>query len=373
VYRGVTEVGSYTEYVAQGAEPSNAVFVSIAKREGASAPVVASAVLAKVDHLIDTSPYATISYEIINNDGTLARNEIQGLMMNLIQSLVIVGVVLMLFLSPRAALVVMISIPLTMLIVFGAGYLAGQTVNRITLFALILSMGLLVDAAIVVVESTHTSLKQTSSHTQRVRRVVQSVNGVGVGLFLSMVTSVVVFMPMRYISGMMGPYMGPIAFFVPAALIVSFVIAVTLMPYLALALLPHGETPHPFGSRIEMGMQALTRRYEQLLARLLSKRVLQRRLLVGTFGVFLVTLLLPVLGLTHFQMLPKADRDQYYIHLDMQAGVDVVRTQAVARALTALALRDGDTESAQLFVAEAPVLDFNGMFKGAHLRSQVSG
>lgn len=369
LYRGTTEVAAYTRYALAGEAPEDAVLLAIAKRDGASAPVVAEEVQAALDRALAEPEYKGLSYEVVNNDGALAAREIRGLMINLVQSLLIVGAVLVLFLSPRAALVVMISIPLTMLIVFGAGYLAGQTVNRITLFALILSMGLLVDAAIVVIEAVHSSLKGATAEDTRVERVVRSVNSVGIGLFLSMVTSIVVFLPMRFITGMMGPYMGPIAFFVPAALLVSFLVAVTIMPYLALALLPHGEKPHPLGSWLERVMARVTAGYERMLVALLESRKRQRTLLLSVLVLLTGALVLPLVGLTHFQMLPKADRDQYYMHIDLHPGVDVVRTRTEAEALTARVLDDPDARAAQLFVATPPVLDFNGMFKGAHLRS----
>jgi len=370
IYRGTEEVESYVLHQAHGGAIEDAVLMSFAKREGASAPVVTQAIREELDMLLKQERFADVSYVVVNDDGVMASAEITGLMKNLLTSILIVAAILVLFLSQRSALVVGLSIPFTMLIVFALGYLFGETINRITLFALILSLGLLVDAAIVVVEAVYARARTVQTLQERVHTVVDAVNSVGVGLFLSMLTSIVVFMPMNYITGMMGPYMGPISFFVPAALVVSFLVAVTVMPYLALVLIRHEQTP---GLAARIGswlMSAVSSRYEKTLTWLRATRRNQRTVLVGAGVLFVVALLIPVAEMVHFQMLPKADRDQYFIQLDMPAGTDVVRTRMAAEQLAALAQQDSQVRSVQLFVAEPQVLDFNGMFKGAHLRTQ---
>lgn len=369
IYEGTKEVSSYVRARYPDGMPEDAILLSVSKRGTASAPSVSQDVLEALRTTLADSAHTGVSFEVINDDGAMASAEIGGLMVNLIQSIVIVGAVLMLFLSPRSAVVVGLSIPLTMLIVFGLGYLEGQTVNRITLFALILSLGLLVDAAIVVVEAIHTATKHALSQQARVRAVVRAVNGIGIGLFLSMLTSVVVFMPMLFITGMMGPYMGPIAFFVPAALLVSFLIAVTVMPYFALTFMRSDEKTTAASRFFNNLIGTITRRYSDLLRSIIGSRAIQRRVLVSAGIAFLLALTLPVAQFVHFQMLPKADRDQYFIHIDMPAGTDVVATRIVAEEVARIALADEYARSVQLFVADSQVLDFNGMFKGAHLRT----
>ncbi len=160
VYEGAIPDRSYTWYSSKTVSPTEVVILSVAKREGSSAPAVTSAVKNEIDTKLKEVDFKDLSYEIVSDDGVVATNEIRGLTMNLISSILIVGAVLFLFLSTRAALVVLITVPLTFLSVLGIGLLAGESMNRITLFALILSLGLLVDSAIVVVDNIYDHLKR---------------------------------------------------------------------------------------------------------------------------------------------------------------------------------------------------------------------
>jgi multidrug efflux pump subunit AcrB len=310
---------------------------------------------------------------VVADDGSKATTEVYGLTTNLLTSIAIVAVVLMLFLSTQAALIVLISIPTTLLIVLSLGWLFDETINRITLFALILSLGLLVDSAIVVVENIYAHVKrwhQNGAVGSKTRVVTQAVNEIGVGLLLSAVTSIIVFLPMGYITGMMGPYMGPIAFFVPAALLVSFLVAIVITPFLASYVIT-GENKR---LRISVWFTALleriTVRYTELLRRILSSRRKQRWLLRGALATFLLTLLLPIMGLVHFQMLPKADHDQIYVYIDAPTANNIEQTRQLTMEVVALLRTNPYITNTQSFIAEPPVIDFNGMFKGASGRDE---
>jgi multidrug efflux pump subunit AcrB len=172
----------------------------------------------------------------VRNEGQVAREATTTLTTNLAAAIVIVAVILLLFLGWKSALIVLISIPLTLAAVFGVGNFADQTINRITLFALILSLGILVDAAIVVVENIFRLFKENPME-KKVPLIARAVDEVGAGLVLSTTTVTLAFIPMAFVTGMMGPYMGPIPFFVPAALVVSLIIAFTINPYLSSILL----------------------------------------------------------------------------------------------------------------------------------------
>ena len=370
VYEGAGSDRSYV-YFDAGAGRGEVVMVSVAKVEGASAPVVTKAFLATLDATLAKSEYADLSYQVVGNDGQTAEAEIYGLTQNLVTSIAIVAVVLLLFLSTRAALVVLIAIPVTLLVVFGLGLLFGQTINRITLFALILSLGLLVDSAIVAVENIYTHLRRwrhDPSVATKERVVAVAIDEIGVGLLLSTLTSVIVFLPMNYITGMMGPYMGPIAFFVPAALIVSFLVAIVVTPFIASHVLHVEDRQSKVSVWFGVLMQRITNCYTKFLKQVLESRTLQNKLLLGALGVFMISLILPLTGLVHFQMLPRADRDQFYVYLDLPVGTDIEVTNHVANELATVLLGDDEVQHVQEFVGTAPVLDFNGMFKGANGR-----
>jgi multidrug efflux pump subunit AcrB len=174
---------------------------------------------------------------------------------------------------------------------------------------------------------------------------------------------------MGFITGMMGPYMGPISFFVPAALVVSLWVAVVVTPFIASHMLGGPDTQHPVGMWFGKGMEYVTEKYHVLLSAILYKRALQKKLLRGALLLFVVSLLLPAGALVHFQMLPKADRDQFYVYIDLPVDTNTETTKAFSDTVTELILGDADVLSVQEYVARAPIVDFNGMFKGAQQRS----
>ncbi len=372
VYDGALPSRSYTFYETKENEPKEVVMLSVSKVEGSSAPVVTKKVKNKINEILEENKENKLSYNVVSDDGITATEEIQGLVINLIQSIGIVAVVLLLFLSVRAALIVLIAIPSTLLIVFAVGLLFDQTINRITLFALILSLGLLVDAAIVVVENIYVHLKKTSSETAKsVKNIIVagSVNEIGAGLLLSTITSVIVFLPVKYITGMMGPYMGPIAFFVPAALIISLMVAITIIPFTASFLLKKEEKETGISVWVRKQMENLTYFYQKILSTIISKRKNQKTVLLTAVFLFLFVLIFPLTGMEHFQMLPKADRNQFYVYIDAPINSSTEKTKEISEEISNVILENKNVISVQRFVATPPIIDFNGMFKGAQYRN----
>lgn len=370
VYEGVGDERSYVFYE-EAEKRGEVVMLSVAKVEGSSAPNVTEAFLTALDTSLAEPAFAGLSYKVVGNDGVTAEAEIFGLTKNLLTSIAIVAVVLILFLSTRAALVVLVAIPVTFLVVFGLGLLFDQTINRITLFALILSLGLLVDSAIVATENIYSHLKRwhhEPNEKTKERVIATAIDEVGVGLLLSTLTSVIVFLPLNFITGMMGPYMGPIAFFVPAALIISFLVSIVVTPFVASHVLHVGDKTNFVTEAFSRVMQKVTVAYTNLLKKILYTPALQRSILRAALLVFLVSLILPLTGLVHFQMLPRADRDQFYVYVDLSVGTDRETTREVTEAVSAVLLENEQVISTQQFVATPPILDFNGMFKGAQLR-----
>lgn len=369
IYEGASRDRSYVVHVnTQASTTREVIMLAVSKREGSSASDVTTEVREVIETRFNDDTYESISYTVVGDDGVTAQQEIFGLTYNLITSVAIVVLVLLLFLSVRSALVVLVAIPMTLLIVFGLGYIFDQTINRITLFALILSLGLLVDSAIVIVENIYSRLSQARREPRELV-VTQAVQEVGVGLVLSTLTSVIVFLPMNYITGMMGPCMGPIAFFVPIALVVSLGIAIVVTPFIALHLIKDNEKKFFLAEYVDRGMQHVTNLYVHILEKILAQRVLQKKVLGGALLIFSITLLLPLFGLVHFQMLPKADRDQFYVYIDTPIQTATEATKEFAENVAEVLMNDRDVVTTQVFVAQAPILDFSGMFKGAQNRT----
>ena len=369
------------------------VIISIAKLEDANITDVTAAIRADLQRLHATFIPDTIKTSVVVNEGKTAKKEIQGLVSNLVTAVVIVVVVLLLFLDVRAALLVAISIPLTLASVFGVAQFSGLTINRITLFALILSLGLLVDNATVVIENIVRRLRAAEPESEggqgltvreRKESIIDSVAEVGPGLFMATVTTVLAFIPMAFVTGMMGPYMGPIPFFVPAAIIIALMLAYSLNPWMASLILRGankksgpslierlpGRLSDVILAGIDLG-KGLFRSYQAYLHRLLIDRRARRISLTVIGLALLASLALPAVTLVKFRMLPKADREQFFLYVDLPAGTSLERTNEVTRILEKRLMEHPEVIELQSYIGRPPILDFNGLFRGVEARNRA--
>ena len=360
-------VGYYTK----DADFDNAVYLAISKQKGQNIVKISKAIDAAIANLKQTKTYLTdVNIDVVKDEGRVANEEISKLIINLLQAICIVFIVLFSFLNYRAAFVVAFSIPATLLTVLAIGNFFGYTLNRITLFALILSLGLLVDSATVVIENIVRNKKRYPA-VPKEKLIPKSVSEVGAGLFLSTLTTVLAFIPMLYVTGMMGSYMGPIPFFVSAALISALVFSYTINPWLAYVVCKDDVSS---GIEKKCGFVCacskwVLSKYSKLLT-VLMDRVFIRRVFLGfCVLIFLIVMALPVLKLLRFRMLPKADREQVYVYLDLDRGVSIEQSNIVAKQAIDLLKQAKTIKSIQSFIGTAPILDFNGMFRGVSERA----
>ncbi|TSD01108.1 MAG: cation/multidrug efflux pump, partial [Parcubacteria group bacterium Athens0714_25] len=280
----------------------------------------------------------------------------------------IVGAVLFLILGFRSALIVSLVIPLILFAVFAVGDLFGQTINRITLFALILSLGLLVDDAIVVVENINRYFRMKLG-LGKIETVVRAVDEVGSALFMSTLTMILAFVPMAFVTGMMGPYIGPIPFFVPVALAASLLFAVTLNPFFA-HLFSRNQSQERKQNIINRTIVKIETIYAKTIRLLLDNRKARKIFLAGTALAIIASLSLPLLKIVKFRMLPKANKEQFYLYLDLPNGTDIEKTDLLSAELEKTILLQNDIESVESFVGQSQIVDFNGLFKGSSFRTQ---
>jgi multidrug efflux pump subunit AcrB len=339
----------------------NAVYLSFAKAKSANISDVTADTLKSLESLKKNFIPSDIQLTVTRDEGATAREEIMMLTEHLTLAILIVTITLVFFLGWRAALVVATAIPLTLALVFIVGYFFGQTINRITLFALIFSLGLLVDDAIVVVENIyrHFSLK----NEEKTEAIAHATGEVGMGVLLSTITAVVVFVPMGLVTGMMGAYMGPIAFFAPVARLASLFVAYTLSPYLSSIFLKEHHQ-----HQLKEGKISLEERYRKLISKILDSRKIQNRILAAMLVLILVTFSFPILEIVHFRMLPKADKEQFYIYLDGPESTPLEKMNQLASIVEQETLKNNNVLSVESYVGAAPVIDFNGLFRGSDMR-----
>lgn len=360
------EIISNVHFTEKNSDPKDIAYVTIAKIKGANISSVTSAVREKLADIQKQNRFSSVTFLVLRDDGETAHEEISTLTKHLIFSILIVVIILMAFLGFRNSLIVAISIPLTLLASFGIGLLAGQTVNRITLFALILALGLLVDDAIVIIENVHRTIKNNPGK-HKSALIVQAVDEVGMGVFMSTITILLAFIPMAFVSGMMGPYMSPIPFFVSVTLLVSLVIAFTINPALTGIFSSHKneERENIFVKTIHR----VENSYAKLIGKLTQDKRKKNIVLASSAVLLLLALLLPLFKVVQFRMLPKANKQQFYIYLDMPTSTSYNRTKEIALEIEHTALGSKEITSVENFIGTPPITDFNGLFKGSFMRS----
>jgi multidrug efflux pump subunit AcrB len=265
-----------------------AVTVTVAKTAGANAVSVAKNVLARVALMQHDFIPAGIDVVVTRNDGELANDTINGLINHLLVAIAAVFLVVTLFLGLRQALVVGVGIPLVLALTLGMVYLAGYSINRVTLFGLILSLGLLVDDAIVVIENVHRHYLKPGV-TDRRAATVLATREIGNATNLATLAVMVVFLSLMLVTGMSGQFFYPIAYTVPVAMAASLLVAYTVVPWAAFKLLPadaHHTAEHALTARLE----GLLRRYVTVLV---DDRRRRRRTVLVVVGLLCLSLLIP--------------------------------------------------------------------------------
>ena len=367
-----------------GAAP--AVTIAIAKKAGTNAVVVANAVLAKLETLKREAIPEGVSVVVTRDDGAKANDAVNTLVEHLGIAIASVVVVLLFFLGWREAAIVTLTVPLILFVVLTVGLVAGQTMNRITLFALILSLGLLVDAAIVVVENIHRHLHHGGAADFK-GALVLATNEIGNPTNVATIAVILAFIPMAFVTGMMGPFMQPIPFNVPVAMVASLLIAYMVVPWAAYRMLKGKalaalEKAPTLEERDAQPQDVLHRAYVNVITPLLNERK-RRGWLFGIVGVMLaLAMLQPVwqfirpsgmngplspLGV-ELKMLPNDNTNTFLLEVDTPAGTALARTDEVARSVGDVLAHTEHVVNYQTFLGVAATVDFAALVRGDLLK-----
>jgi len=341
---------------------NTAVTLALAKRTGTNAVSVAQAVLAELDRIRGPVIPETVAVNVTRDDGAKANDAVNTLLEHLAIAIGTVVLLLIAFLGWRAASIVTITIPLILFITLAVGMAAGQSINRITLFALILSLGLLVDDSIVVIENIYRHYAKKGA--DKLKSAITAVNEIGKPTNLATFTVILAFLPMLWVTGMMGPYMGPIPFNVPVAMITSLAIAYTVAPWAARKWLNVKGAEHAHDhapGKLEQG-------YLRYFTRLLDEPRARRTFFVAVLVMLALAMLLPVVRLVDFKMLPKNNTNTFNITVDMPEGTALEETDRVVRRVGDIVRANPEVATYESTVGEGGVIDFNGLLRGAGLK-----
>lgn len=344
-----------------------AVTVGVAKRKGSNAVSVAHAVEAKLAELRRTVIPHDVEARVTRNYGETADEKVNELVRELGLAIVIVSALIMFSLGWREALIVVTAVPLTFALTLLVNYLAGYSINRVTLFALILALGLVVDDPIVDVENIFRHFRLRRKPPKEA--VLEAVNEVRPPIIVATLVVMVSFLPMMFITGMMGPYMRPMALNVPVAMLMSMVVAFTVTPWLSYHVMKgvYGkgghEPPDP--------KSTLTYRvYRAVLSPFLNSRLAAWGLIGFTGLLLLGSMALPALGLVPLKMLPFDNKNEFQLLIDLPEGSTVEQTDAALKALADELRKSPEVAEILSFAGTASPMDFNGMVRHYYLRRE---
>jgi multidrug efflux pump subunit AcrB len=352
-------------YEGPGATLEEAVTLAVAKRRGSNAITVAEAVLHKLQTIRSRYLPADVLLTVTRNYGETAAERSNELLVHMGIAVLSVTALIWWALGRRESMVVAVAIPVTLALTLATFVFYGFTLNRVTFFALIFSIGILVDDAIVVVENVVRHLRMPENASRpREQVVVEAVDEVGNPTVLATLTVVAAILPMAFVRGLMGPYMRPIPLGASAAMLYSMLVAFTIVPWAALRLL------RPEGPGHESHQEDfLTRLYRRFMHPLIYGA--RWRLL---FLTAIVLLLGGCLGLVAtrsvlFKMLPFDNKSELQVLIDMPEGSTLEETARVAREVGLAVGEVPEVTHYQIYVGTASPYNFNGLVRHYFLRS----
>jgi multidrug efflux pump subunit AcrB len=345
-----------------------AVTLTLAKRPGANATLLAETVLKKVEDLRPRLLPAGIHVEVTRNYGRTAAEKSSELVQHLLIATLSVVVLISLAMGWRSGLVVGVAVPVTLALTLFIYFLAGYTLNRVTLFALIFSIGILVDDAIVVVENIERHYREKAGESFR-RLAAEAVDEVGNPTILATFTVIAAILPMAFVRGLMGPYMRPIPTGASAAMVFSLAVAFVVSPWAAYrtfrrrAPAAHGEAREGWQTRVyRRSMGALVRRPRVRVAFFASVLVV----LAGSLAMVGA-------GLVKVKMLPFDNKSEIQVLVDHDEGTPLEVTVETARRMARALAATPEVSDLQIYAGTAAPHNFNGLVRHYFLRRSPSG
>jgi multidrug efflux pump subunit AcrB len=386
-----------------------AVTLAVAKLPGSSAQIVAQQVLDKIEAQKGRLIPDDIHVEVTRNYGYTATEKSNELLFHMLIAVFSVTILIYFFLGWRESLVVAIAIPVTLALTLTAFYFIGYTLNRITLFALIFSIGILVDDPIVDIENIVRHLRKPENKGRPMKDIViEAINEVRKPLILATLAVMVAILPMALVGGLMGPYMRPIPVGAGFAMLVSMIVAFVITPWAAARMLKHpatgrgeddisdadkrqdkaGQLRTPMSRPLEVVCRLVARihhcchnphaseddesrmtvRYRRFMSILLSQRRYQLSFLAAVFAMLIGAILLFPAGLVKVKMLPFDNKNEFQIIMNMPEGASLEHTNSVAREMAVIVSGFEQVRDVEVYSGVASPFNFNGLIRHYYTR-----
>jgi multidrug efflux pump subunit AcrB len=360
---------TYVSHETKTGTSEPAVTIAVAKRKGANATVVTRAVLARAEAARGRLLPRDVRLDVTRDYGETADEKARELMLHLVLATISVTLLILAFLGWREAAVVLVAVPVTLSITLFAYYALGYTLNRVTLFALIFSIGILVDDAIVVVENIYRHLR-AGDRTPEVA-AVEAVDEVGNPTILSTFTVIAAILPMAFVSGMTGPYMRPIPVGASVAILTSLAVAFIVTPYLAYRLLKGHVRTGPKVLKAEEA-KGFTRLYARVMTLLMDRPTVRRAMYGSVVALLFASLGLVFMKAVKVKMLPFDNKSEFQVVMDLPEGTTLETTNALGQEIARYLRTVPEVKSTQVYAGTASPFNFNGLVRHYFMRSSAN-
>src|SRR5690554_2482259 len=364
-----TRMGFGPAHAMAGAPARSAVTLAIAKQPGKNAVDIAALIEQRVHDLKNTVIPAGVEVSITRDYGKTAAAKASKLIQKLLFATFAVIILVLIALGWREAFIVGVAVIVTLALTLFASWAWGFTLNRVSLFALIFSIGILVDDAIVVVENIHRH-QSLGGNRSLLEMIPKAVDEDGGPTILATFTVIAALMPMAFVSGLMGPYMSPIPINASTGMLISLIIAFVVTPWLALHVM---KKDHGSGVHVEEGTGRLGRLMRSIITPFLDSETGKRRrtlLYLGVSALIVVAVALPVFQLVVLKMLPFDNKSEVQVLVDMPEGTPLEETLAVLDALAVHLESVPEVLDYQSYAGTSAPINFNGLVRQYYLRSE---
>ena len=366
--RSYSRIGFGPAYEAKGREPSEnnnypAVTIAVAKKKGSNAVWVAREVEKRMQALKQSLLPDNVTYQITRDYGETANDKVNSLVKSLGEAIITVIALITFYMGWRTGTIVAIAVPITYSLSLLFNYLFGYTINRVTLFALILALGLVVDDPIVSVENIYRHL--TMGGRKKLEAISIAINEVMPPVILATLAIIVSFLPMFFITGMMGPYMRPMALNVPLAMLMSMIVSFAITPWVSSKLLKQevaSEEPY------DLTKTTNYRLYRRVILPFVNSKAKSMLLLIVIAVLFFISIALALTGYVPLKMLPFDNKNEFQVLIDPPEGTTLETTDAVARKVEKVLMAMPEVTSYITTVGASSPMDFNGLVRHYYLR-----
>ncbi|MBU3821542.1 efflux RND transporter permease subunit [Flavobacteriaceae bacterium XHP0103] len=342
-----------------------AVTIAVSKVKGADAMKISEKILEHLDNLKETLIPNDVHVDVTRNYGETASDKVSELLLHLGVAILAVTILVMLAMGWRGGLVVFFSVPLTFALTLFAYYILGYTLNRITLFALVFVVGIVVDDSIIIAENMHRHFKMKRLPFKQA--AIYAINEVGNPTILATFTVIAAILPMAFVSGMMGPYMSPMPIGASIAMMLSLFVALTVTPYLGYHLLQEKETQE---HKEEEGLETswIYRIYKKIENPLLQSSA-KRNIMFGiTIFLLLGSVAMFFTKSVAVKMLPFDNKNEFQVVVDMPEGTTLERTAVVTQEIAQYLTTVPEVVNYQNYIGTSAPITFNGLVRHYDLR-----